>query len=510
MRLGATLRYTYDRLRLGMHSDRTMYTPVDWMHVASAGQMVCPPHLGLINRKLVHLAAERAAGRGARLMVTCPPQHGKSSLQSHYFPGWWLGMFPDDPIILASYEADFAARWGRRARDAFEAFAPPIFGVHLDPNAQAASHWGVKGHLGTMTTAGAGGAITGNPAKLFLIDDPVKGPDEARSATDRENKWEWFTSVALTRLSRGSCMAMIYTPWNDDDIGQRIIKASIAGDLEPWEILRIPAISETQDERDEWAAETGQPLGLPDPIGRKPGLALWPDMHPLSELEMRRRTNPYDFAAMYQGRPQPRGGDFFQRAWFADKYVTADAVPPDAERCRYWDRAGSKGKGDWTVGVLMARDLQGRYFVEHVVRGRWSAYERDQVIKETARVDHATRNNVRVRGEQEPGSSGKDAALAFVKMLEGYDVSCHTVTGDKESRARPFASQCQAGNVYIVRNDSWNRPYMQVLEGFPRAKNDDDVDSSSGSFNELSGGSMALRVGPSPTAGYRGRVSKSA
>jgi predicted phage terminase large subunit-like protein len=485
-------------------------SPADWAHTASRGLWLSAPHLKVLDRRLIRLAQSRRRREGARLLVMMPPQHGKSSLISQYFPGWWLGTFPDDPIILASYEADFAAKWGKRARDAFEAHAPSEFHLDLDPDAGANSFWGVKGRLGSMSTAGCGGAITGNPAALFLIDDPIKGPEQANSETQRENDWEWFTQVALTRLKRGSCMGMLYTAWNEDDLGQRIIRNSLAGNLEPWDILRIPAIAETQEERDEWAADLGLQLGLPDPIGREPGEPLWPEMHPIEELEMRRRTDPYGFEALYQGRPRAKGGNFFKRDWWKGKMIDAREVPRDVERCRFWDKAASEDSGDWTAGVLMGmQDSSGRYFVEHVARDRMSPYESDEKILATALHDMTFRGGVRIRGDQDPGQAGKRDAAAFVRLLAGYDVATEPISGAKEVRARAFASAVEGGNVFFVKAP-WNDAYFRELEGFPRGKHDDQVDASAGAFNELAGRSQRLRVGSNPTAHWRGKSSKPA
>lgn len=486
-------------------------TPADWSRISSDGMWVCPPHLDLVNREVVsmarahHRAIKGLQTDGERLMVLMPPQHGKSVFMSAGVPGWWLGTFPDDQAILGAYEADFAARWGRRSRDAFEAHAPSTFGLHLDPDVAAASHWGVKGRRGSMTTAGAGGAITGNAASMFLIDDPIKGPEEAKSEAHRNSMWDWFVSVAMTRLRRGSCMSMIYTPWHEDDLGQRIIRASVRGDIPPWKVLRIPAIAETQDERDEWAESLGLALGQPDPIGRTPGEALWPDLQPLEKLLFQKKADPYWFEAMYQGRPRPKGGDFFKREWF-EKNTVSD-IPPGCSLCRYWDKAASAGKGDWTVGVLVARAPDGRFYIVDVVRGRWSSYERDQVIRDTAERDRDRYGlRVAIRSEQEPGSSGKDAALAFVMMLAGYDVKTAPNTGDKETRCRPLASQAEAGNVCMVRG-AWNKAWLDEMEGFPRAKFDDQPDATAGGFNTLAS-HQRLEVVRNPTAGWSGRVER--
>jgi predicted phage terminase large subunit-like protein len=468
----------------GSRPARGMVTPADFAMHASGGRWAMAPHLDLLNRKLVDLAARRIT----RLIVCVPPRHGKSELISKYFPVWWLGTFPDDPVILASYEADFAASWGRKAQDVFAAVGGSCFGLELNPKTTAASRWEVKGRTGSMTTAGVGGPITGKGAKLFVIDDPVKNAEEAQSEVAREAAWDWFTSTAYTRLEPGAVVAILMARWHEDDLVGRLLRQMEQGG-EPWEVLNLPALAEDDD-----------------PLGRAPGRALWPERYDEAALaRIRASATAFWFDSLYQGRPRPKEGGVFKYAWFADKATTVLPDPAGATYCRYWDRAATEKKGDFSAGVLMARSRDGRYHVLDVRHGRWSSLERDRVILDTAHADRRRYGAVRQRGEQEPGSGGKDAALAFVRLLDGFDVRCAPVTGDKESRARPFASQCEAGMVELVRGAYDFDGYVQELCSFPRGRFDDRVDASSGAHNNLSGDFDATWA-PSPVRGYRGRV----
>lgn len=138
-------------------------TPADFAVLASRGQWTPAPHLLLLNYFLL----EMAAGACPRLLVTMPPRHGKSMLTSQYFPAWYLGTYPEDRVILASYEADFAAEWGRKVQDLIQEWGPSVFGVSVDPATTAASRWNLKGHLGGMKTAGVGGPLTGSGANCL-------------------------------------------------------------------------------------------------------------------------------------------------------------------------------------------------------------------------------------------------------------------------------------------------------------------------------------------------------
>lgn len=163
-----------------------------------------------------------------------------------------------------------------------------------------------------------------------------------------------------------------------------------------------------------------------------------------------------------------------------------------SQRVRYWDKAGTLN-GDYTCGVLMSTDSNGVFYVEDVVRGQWSALERENIIRQTAEMDRAKYGdgNVTIWQEQEPGSGGLESAQATTRNLAGHNVRTERVTGDKETRAMPFAAQCEALNVKLVAGD-WNAAYLNELTSFPYGAHDDQVDSSSGAFNKLTG---AAKVG---------------
>ena len=133
-----------------------------------------------LDAAITHAIAAAEAGKLDGLVVSMPPQHGKSELCSKYLPAWYLGTHPDRRVILTSYEADFAASWGRKARDLLEAWGW-LFGVRVSRRSSAARRWDLEDREGGMTTAGVGGPITGKGAHLLIVDDPVKNDEEARS-----------------------------------------------------------------------------------------------------------------------------------------------------------------------------------------------------------------------------------------------------------------------------------------------------------------------------------------
>lgn len=183
-------------------------------------------------------------------------------------------------------------------------------------------------------------------------------------------------------------------------------------------------------------------------------------------------------------------GTVFKSEWFRE----IPAYSPDiVSVCRYWDFAGTekkKGKEsndpDSTSGTLIGRTRRGTYEIIHRVNFKGSSLTVQDTVKRVAKQDYEIFKGKLVIGiEQEPGASGKAMAESYVRLLAGYNVKVFSPTGSKVTRAMPFSAQAEAGNVSIVRGD-WNKDYLYELEAFPDGLHDDDVDSSSGAFGEVS------------------------
>ncbi len=164
-------------------------------------------------------------------------------------------------------------------------------------------------------------------------------------------------------------------------------------------------------------------------------------------------------------------------------------VPDDVVKIvRAWDLAATpeteKGDPAYTAGVLMGKRANGQYIIIDVINVRQSASDVRATIRHTAEIDNARYGNVRVRLPQDPGQAGKDQAESFIRLLAGFSVTAVPVSGSKEARAEPVASQWQAGNIDVVIGD-WNEGYFSQLESFPASKFKDMVDATSDAFAEL-------------------------
>ncbi len=213
------------------------------------------------HRQLIASALELCeAGKIKRLMIFCPPQYGKSEIVSRSFPAWYLGRNPDKQIILASYGESLAFNLATDARNkVMDPLFQALFGklsafetpVQIARNAKSVREWRISAHKGKMKSAGVGGGITGHPADMFIIDDPVRDQEQADSALIREKQIAWYKSSAYTRLSPEGVMIICMTRWHEADLaGYLLAQQRDGGDL--FHVLRLSARAETREEIAAW------------------------------------------------------------------------------------------------------------------------------------------------------------------------------------------------------------------------------------------------------------------
>jgi predicted phage terminase large subunit-like protein len=156
---------------------------------------------------------------------------------------------------------------------------------------------------------------------------------------------------------------------------------------------------------------------------------------------------------------------------------------------RFWDLAATEPNAsnpdpDYTVGTLMMFD-EGISYVMDVKRVRVRGEKVEQLIAQTAYEDGL---NTPILMEMEPGSSGKALVDQYARyVLPGYNFTGIRATGDKVTRARPFAAAVANGNVRVVRGP-WLTQWLDEFSSFPEAcDHDDQVDSAVGAFTHLAG-----------------------
>ena len=418
---------------------------------------------------VVNLAAvvQRVAdGDLSRLMIFAPPRHGKSELVSRLFSAYYLYRYPARWVGVNSYAAELAYTFSRAARENYTRA-----GKTLSDAAWAVRHWETP-EEGGLWAAGVGGPITGKGYQLGIIDDPVKNAEDAASETLRDKQWDWYQSTFYTRQEPDAAIVIIQARWHEDDLSGRLLNDE-EEQPEHWHIVHLEAIKEPEP-----PVYPESCTLEPDP--RAPGEALAPERYPLAKLEkFRRAAGAYFFGALYQQRPRPRAGGMFKIADFPLVYT----APPCRNYVRYWDKAGTAGAGAYTAGVLMG-DAGGTYYVLDVIMGQWDAADRERVIANALKRDAETYGYVTTYVEQEPGSGGQESAQNTIRNNPGYTIMPYRPTGDKATRAEPFAAQAGIGNVKILAAH-WNQRYLNILASFPKGAIKDPVDASSGAFIKL-------------------------
>ena len=415
-----------------------------------------------------------ADGELSRVMFFCPPRHGKSEEVSRLFSAYYLYRYPERFVGINSYSADLAYTLSRAARENYKAG-----GGKTKSDADAVKQWETPAG-GGLWAAGVGGPITGKGFHLGIIDDPLKNSEEASSEIIRAKQKDWYSSTFYTRAEPGAAVVIIQTRWNESDLSGWLITEEESGELpECWHIVNLPAIAE----------ESIHPFPASctvEPDFRAVGEPLCPERYPLTRLiQIAARIGGYFWSALFQQRPSTREGSFFKPAQIG--LVAVGAVPANLPTVRAWDKAATEGDGDFTVGVKMAGpDTTGLFYILDMARGQWATDERDRMIRETAVRDGA---GVRIHGPQDPGSAGVSDAAAFTRLLAGFVVKTERVSGSKETRADPFSSQVNAGNVRMVEAP-WNRDLREELRTFPNGRHDDIIDAAADAFNALATAKM--------------------
>ena len=278
------------------------------------------PKMDITNfHKVYYEALDRFAhGQIKKLIVSVPPQHGKSQGSSRFLPAFLLGLNPDLKIIIGSYSTDQAKTFNRDVQrivnsEAYKMVFPDTFfnngKVRLDNVYQCNSEISEPvGHSGFVRAVGRNGSLTGKSVDISILDDVYKDFNEANSKLIREQAWKWYTTVVRTRLHNDSQEIIVFTRWHEDDIigrleksGEKIIELTSFDQLDnvprdAWLEINFPAIKMTA------------PTEV-DP--RQEGEALWPERHSLSELLSAKALDPVQFECLYQGNPSSAEGRLY-------------------------------------------------------------------------------------------------------------------------------------------------------------------------------------------------------
>lgn len=328
-------------------------------------------------------------------------------------------------------------------------------GVKIDKKSSRKDEFEIKDHYGGYKSSGVGSSITGRGADVCIIDDPIKNSEEAKSSTIKDKIIDWYDSTLVTRLEPDGAIILIQTRWAVDDLTGYIL------DNEPdeWTVLNFPALNEN-------------------------GESFFPERFTTEHyLRTKKNMSDYWWNALYMNNPISDGGMFFKPELIKKVNGLNYRI---VKKCRSWDIATYETlnkKSNYTVGSLLYLLDNKTIHIKNITRFRGTVGEVESKIREVMSGDD---NDVVNVIEQQPGMAGITLKQHWNEYLQGFPIRWEYSNKDKESRALPFATAIETGNVSMSKA-GWNDELVKELSRFnPNDDNFDDiVDSCSLGFNFL-------------------------
>lgn len=415
------------------------------------------------HRALAAALQEVEKGVIRKLIITFPPRHGKTELAGKRFPAWFVGRDPYRYVAVCTYNQPFADGYGKAVRGIMRSpsYKQVFPNVNLAKGSQSSSAMETE-EGGALYFLGRGGTITGRGADLVIIDDPIKNSEEAGSQLVRDQLWEWFTADIKSRfMSDMGVMIIIQTRWHEDDLVGRLTDPTNphydADEAAEWKIINIPAIAEEDDV-----------------LGREPGAALWPERFGIEYLRNFQRTNKKKFSALYQQRPTPEDGDFFQKHMIVP--YKANDIPKNLRIYAASDHAvGIKQEHDRTCLLIVGVDDRHNIWL---LDCWWQRKKTDVVVD--AMIAMMKRWKPLTWWAENGHISKSIGPFLFKRMQEEkvyVNVVEQTPSKDKSTRAQSIQGRMSMGMVRFPNFEPWYDDACQELLKFPQARHDDFVDT---------------------------------
>ena len=376
----------------------------------------------------VYYKALEAFARGdiRRLIITMPPQHGKSVGATTLLPAYMLGLDPDIRIAIASYSGSLASKFNRRVQrildsEEYGSLFPETTikrGTKPANYVRTADEVEIINHDGVLLSVGREGSLTGNRVDCFILDDLYKDAMEANSPIVRENCWEWYTSVVRTRMHNASRELIVFTRWHEEDLIGTIINK------EPWREFRsfddLASLN-----KNEWlylnfeAIKSSAPSEI-DP--RQIGEALWEERHSAELLEQKRKLDSLRFECMYQGHPSSREG-----LLYGDSFIEYSTLPRDIVKFANYTDTADTGD-DYLCSICYTVDTDGIIYIVDVV------YSREPMeVTELKVAEMLSQNKTRI-AFIESNNGGRGFARAIQRYVPTTKVEWFHQGANKEAR----------------------------------------------------------------------------
>lgn len=425
------------------------------------GLWILGEHLKLVCKNIEDLIYRRI--KENILIISMPPQHGKSQCVTETLPSYYLGKFPRKRVIEVSYGDDLARRFGRRNKQKVLEFGKDLFNIELGKGSSSDTEFELAETKGSMISRGIMAGITGQPADLIIIDDPIKNRLEAESETYRERIWDEFLNSIYTRLSAQGVIVLIMTRWHEDDLAGRLLNKDYGFKDKCLEI-NIPLEAEENDI-----------------LGRAPGDSLFPEIGKdndwLKDFKKAYTTKEGNRAwtALMQGKPTATEGNMIKRAWWQYYDVLPDKFD---EILQSWDCTFKDTDGtDFVVGQVWGRIGVRKYLVDQI-RARMDFTETTKAIESLSKK--YPKAHTKLIEDKANGS----AIISVLRHRLGGIIAI-VPKESKQARASAVSSDIEAGNAYLPKYASFTNDFVNEAAAFPNGEHDDQVDAMSQALNRI-------------------------
>ena len=396
------------------------------------------------------------------LILQTPPQHGKSMTVTESFPSWYLGRNPENRVIAASYNEETARRFGRRNQEKLEQVGGPLFGVGKG-GVWTSTEFELDNGWGRMISRGIMSGITGNPANLMLIDDPIKNREEADSEVFREKLWNEWQSTLKSRLAAGAKVVVIATPWHEDDLMARIAR------FEPnVKVLRLPVEAEEND-------PMGRPVGAPlAPELGKDG--AWLAQFKAGYLADPRKGGLRAWQALFQCAPRVEGGNLVDRKWW--RWYDPEEVKGFPTTVLSVDAAFKDSADSDFVAVEVWSKRDNDYYLRYSLNQRLSFPATLQTIRTVRSLFPDIRYTL---------VEDKANGSAIIQTLQSELIGVIPVEprGGKVARVHAVSPAIESGHVYLPREKLFAQELVEQFSAFPGGRHDDLVDAATQALSFL-------------------------
>ena len=392
------------------------------------------------------------------LILSIPPQHGKSMSITEALPSWYLGRHTTKRVIEISYSESFAQKFGRKNKQKIEEFGEELFGIKLAESPNTSTEFELSNHMGGMLSRGVLSGVTGNACNLMIIDDPVKTRQEADSETYRERIWEEWQNSFKTRLAAGAKVILIMTRWHEDDLAGRMIKHE-----KNVNVINLPCEAEENDL-----------------LGRRVGEALAPEIGKdnkwLASFKETYSEGTRAWNALFQGRPTAQTGNMIKRHWW--RYYEKSELPKLARVVISVDAAFKDEDTSDYVAIEVWGKRDANIYLIDMICDRLDFVDTVKAIEGMAgKYDYKA-----IYIEDKANGSAVISYLKHKKEL--HSIIPVNPEGGKVARVNAVSGIIEGGNVFLPKDASYTDGFVEECAAFPTGAHDDMVDAMTQALNK--------------------------